>query len=407
MAAERDDEPAQPDCLGVRDGDEAQHHRVEHRPLLEQQSGHGRQHHQRPRPAAAFLQGGAAGPRWRGRGRCETGRYWIATAHHWTGHSASGQNKYVDSTGSRHHDPGSRRQSTSQARADATSCSITISTTATVQSRGAKCVCNQARRNPPGTDGRVVLHQQVQRHGSAAEGEHQEVVLREVAAPEEHSPPSEMPGHQGQRDRAGGRPPRPEGLGRCGPDGAFEPRQPPSERDVALVRSTAAASPRPTPASTSHQVGGRPTAFLLARHDRGGQRRSRHQHAPTRRVTEPPATEISRQHPGRERRTPQGDREGQEPAGATPGPPARGHQRSGATQRRGTPLAAPRQDGGHQEQERQQAPECQPGLVQAVRGEVERHPAAVALRDQVALHPAVDSHRRQLVVLRAWPANRR
>ena len=80
----------------------------------------------------------------------ETGRYWIATAHHWTGHNASGQNKYVDSTGSRHHDPGSSRQSTSQARADAISCSITISTTATVQSRGAKCVCNQAMAKPPG-----------------------------------------------------------------------------------------------------------------------------------------------------------------------------------------------------------------------------------------------------------------
>ena len=80
----------------------------------------------------------------------ETGRYWMATAHHWVGQSESGQNRYTDSTGSRHHEPGSSRQSTSQARTEATSCRTTISTTATLQSSGARWVLSHAIRNPPG-----------------------------------------------------------------------------------------------------------------------------------------------------------------------------------------------------------------------------------------------------------------
>ena len=53
---ERHDDPAQADRLGERHGHEAEHHRVQHRPLLEQESRGRRQHDQRAGPAAVLLQ---------------------------------------------------------------------------------------------------------------------------------------------------------------------------------------------------------------------------------------------------------------------------------------------------------------------------------------------------------------
>ena len=383
-------------------GHEGQHHRVEDGALLEQQPGHRGQHDQRARPAAALLEPVQQGP---GREEQEdgdrAGTGWRRPTTGWATGPA-GRTGRPTGPAAATTSPAAAGRAPARRATEATSCSSTISTTATVQSSGARWVLQPGDEEAPGKQvAGVVLHEEPGRQGARPQGEHQEVVLGEEPAGEQRRPPGELAGDQHDGAGPGGGPPRTQALGHRRPHGALSHAPSPARVPAPGVSTTAATSPMPAPASTSHHVGGiprsRPVAWLAT--------------TPAARAETPTSTAPTT--PGspirRRPRSPSSN-----PA-ANAGPPstaptARAVSRQGQAHPRTASAAGVRARAIGAERALRDAtatppptsrssasapPSSEPGLVEPVGCEVEGHLPALALGEQVALHPAVDADRLQ------------